>query len=113
MAEAVTAPRVEPMAEATRAAVRRNGLVVFGAGIIVVMVLLALFAGVVAPYDPTEMKVADALKRPSLAHPFGTDRFGRDVLSRWAWPSRASALPSWWGRSWDWPVATWGAPPTS
>jgi len=46
------------------------------------MVLLALFAGVVAPYDPTEMKVADALKRPSLAHPFGTDRFGRDVLSR-------------------------------
>jgi peptide/nickel transport system permease protein len=82
MAEAVTAPRVEPMAEATRAAVRRNGLVVFGAGIIVVMVLLALFAGVVAPYDPTEMKVADALKRPSLAHPFGTDRFGRDVLSR-------------------------------
>ena len=82
MAEAVTAPRVEPMAEATRDAVRRNGLVVFGAGIIVVMVLLALFAGLVAPYDPTEMKVADALKRPSLAHPFGTDRFGRDVLSR-------------------------------
>ena len=60
----------------------RNRLVVFGAGIVVAMVLTAAFADVVAPYDPTEMKVADALKAPSVAHPFGTDRFGRDVLSR-------------------------------
>src|SRR5436190_22444791 len=60
----------------------RNRLVVFGASIVVAMVLLAAFAGVVTPYDPTEMKVADALKAPSAAHPFGTDRFGRDVLSR-------------------------------
>ena len=63
-------------------AARRNRLVLFGAGIVVAMVLLAVFAGVVTPYDPTEMKVADALKAPSRAHPFGTDRFGRDVLSR-------------------------------
>ena len=60
----------------------RNRLVVFGAAIVAAMVLLAVFAGVVTPYDPTEMKVSDALKRPSVAHPFGTDRFGRDVLSR-------------------------------
>ena len=60
----------------------RNRLVLFGAGIVVTMVVLAIFAGVVTPYDPTEMKVADALKAPSKAHPFGTDRFGRDVLSR-------------------------------
>ncbi len=70
------------MAEATRRRALRNALVLFGTGIIAAMVLLATFAGVVAPYDPTDMKVADALKRPSLAHPFGTDRFGRDVLSR-------------------------------
>jgi peptide/nickel transport system permease protein len=70
------------MAEAALRPALRNGLVLFGAGIIVAMVLLAAFAGVVAPYDPTDMKVVDALKRPSLAHPFGTDRFGRDVLSR-------------------------------
>jgi peptide/nickel transport system permease protein len=43
---------------------------------------------VVAPYDPTEMKVVDALKRPSIPHPFGTDRFGRDVLSRTIYGSR-------------------------
>jgi len=61
---------------------RHNRLVLFGAGIVAAMVLLALGAGVVTPYDPTEMKVVDALKGPSAAHPFGTDRFGRDVLSR-------------------------------
>ena len=60
----------------------RNRLVVFGAGIVAVIVVLAVFASVVTPYDPTEMKVVDALKAPSAAHPFGTDRFGRDVLSR-------------------------------
>jgi peptide/nickel transport system permease protein len=60
----------------------RNRLVVIGAAIVFAMVVLAAGAGVVTPYDPTEMKVADALKGPSFAHPFGTDRFGRDVLSR-------------------------------
>jgi len=60
----------------------RNGLVVFGVGIVAAMLALAALADVVAPYDPTEMKMIDALKAPSVAHPFGTDRFGRDVLSR-------------------------------
>jgi peptide/nickel transport system permease protein len=46
------------------------------------MVVLAGLANLVAPYDPTEMKVMDALKGPSGSHLFGTDRFGRDVLSR-------------------------------
>ena len=82
MAEAMTAPVADSTGVAAPGLARRNGLVVFGAGIVVAMVLLAIFAGVVAPYDPTDMKVSDALKRPSLAHPFGTDRFGRDVLSR-------------------------------
>jgi peptide/nickel transport system permease protein len=76
------------MAETALRPALRNGLVLFGTGIILAMVLLAAFAGVVAPYDPTDMKVADALKRPSLAHPFGTDRVGRDVLSRTIYGSR-------------------------
>ena len=42
----------------------------------------------IAPYDPIEMKAVDALKRPSAATPFGTDRFGRDVLSRTIYGSR-------------------------
>jgi len=75
------------MAEALRPLVR-NRLVLFGTGLILLVVLLALLADVVAPYDPIEMKVIDALKRPSAPHPFGTDRFGRDVLSRTIYGSR-------------------------
>jgi peptide/nickel transport system permease protein len=75
------------MAEALRPLVR-NRLVLFGAGLIVLVALLALLADGIAPYDPIEMKVVDALKRPSAAHPFGTDRFGRDVLSRTIYGSR-------------------------
>jgi peptide/nickel transport system permease protein len=75
------------MVEALRPLVR-NRLVLFGAGLIVLVALLALLADGIAPYDPIEMKVVDALKRPSAAHPFGTDRFGRDVLSRTIYGSR-------------------------
>lgn len=89
MAEPAAAVLAGPTAVAApsgwRVALRsalRNRLVVFGALLVLLMVLLAFFADVVAPYDPTEMKVVNALKRPSPAHPFGTDRFGRDVLSR-------------------------------
>ncbi len=66
----------------------RNPLVVGGGVLVGLMAALALWAGGVAPYDPTEMKVADALKAPSPAHLFGTDRFGRDVLSRTIYGSR-------------------------
>jgi peptide/nickel transport system permease protein len=66
----------------------RNRLVLFGTALILLIVLLAACADLVAPYDPTEMKVVDALKRPSARHPFGTDRFGRDVLSRTIYGSR-------------------------
>jgi peptide/nickel transport system permease protein len=60
----------------------RNRLVLSGAALVLGMILLAALADVVSPYDPTDVKMVDALKPPSLAHPFGTDRFGRDVLSR-------------------------------
>jgi peptide/nickel transport system permease protein len=75
------------MADALRPLVR-NRLVLCGMSLILLVVMLAVLADVVAPYDPTEMKVVDALKRPSIPHPFGTDRFGRDVLSRTIYGSR-------------------------
>jgi peptide/nickel transport system permease protein len=75
------------MADALRPLVR-NRLVLVGTSLILLVVCLALLADVVAPYDPTEMKVMDALKRPSGPHLFGTDRFGRDVLSRTIYGSR-------------------------
>ena len=70
----------------------KNRLVLLGAGLVLAMMVLALAAGVVAPYDPTEMQMASALKAPSLAHPFGTDRFGRDVLSRTIYGSRIALV---------------------
>jgi peptide/nickel transport system permease protein len=66
----------------------RDPLVAAGGLLVVVLVGLAAVAGRVVPYDPVEMKVADALKPPSIAHLFGTDRFGRDVLSRTVYGSR-------------------------
>ena len=65
-----------------RGPARRNPLVTGGALLVLLLVAAARRAGLIAPYDPTEMKVADALRGPSASHLFGTDRFGRDVLSR-------------------------------
>jgi len=53
-----------------------------GAGIFLGFVLLALLAPLIAPYDPIYQDETVRLVPPSWAHPFGTDNFGRDVLSR-------------------------------
>ncbi|MDR0280282.1 MAG: ABC transporter permease [Paucimonas sp.] len=50
--------------------------------------LLALLAPWVAPYDPLQQNGDLRLVAPSLAHPFGTDNFGRDILSRVIWGAR-------------------------
>jgi peptide/nickel transport system permease protein len=52
----------------------------------------ALFAGLIAPYSPTEMGLGASFAGPSLDHPFGLDQLGRDVLSRVIWGSRISLL---------------------
>lgn len=44
--------------------------------------LLAVFGPVVSPYDPTSTNLEAMLQAPSLAHPLGTDRYGRDILTR-------------------------------
>ncbi|MBO3761526.1 ABC transporter permease [Ciceribacter sp. L1K22] len=59
-----------------------------GAGLLGFFVLIAIAAPVVAPYDPV-VQMADArLQPPSFSHPFGTDNFGRDILSRVIWGTR-------------------------
>lgn len=70
----------------------RNPLVVVGLALVVFFVAVALLAGVLAPADPIAMKTSSVLEAPSLAAPFGTDRFGRDVLSRAMFGARASLL---------------------
>jgi len=61
---------------------RRNRLAVLGAAIVVLLVLVAVFADVIAPYSPTLVNLNAQFEPPSLQHPFGTDYFGRDILSR-------------------------------
>lgn len=52
------------------------------AGIVLLYLLVALFGAALAPYSATEFNMLAVLQPPSLDHPFGTDGFGRDVLSR-------------------------------
>jgi peptide/nickel transport system permease protein len=60
--------------------------------LLAVLATLAALAPLIAPYDPTEQLGIVFLKRqaPSLAHPFGTDQFSRDVLSRVLYGGRVS-----------------------
>ena len=60
--------------------------------IIVVFVVCAIFAPLVAPYDPYAQNLDDLLQGPSWSHLLGTDEFGRDVLSRLIYGSRVSLL---------------------
>lgn len=55
---------------------------VIGGAILAVLVAAALLAPWLTPYGPLEQEPRNALQTPSLSHPFGTDNFGRDVLSR-------------------------------
>jgi peptide/nickel transport system permease protein len=69
---------------------RRNPRMIVGGAMVLTWLLIALFAPVVAPYDPIAVNVSDALQSPSLTHLLGTDDLGRDVLSRVIWGSRIS-----------------------
>ncbi|WP_274532651.1 ABC transporter permease [Aureimonas sp. AU22] len=71
---------------------RRSGALplplVVGLAMLAAFLLLALLAPVVAPYDPIFQDAAARLAPPSRAHPFGTDNYGRDILSRIIWGTR-------------------------
>jgi peptide/nickel transport system permease protein len=69
---------------------RRRPLGAIGAAVVVVMILMAAFAGLLAPYDPVAVDFGAMLARPSAQHWLGTDAFGRDVLSRLIYGSRTA-----------------------
>ncbi|HUN98886.1 MAG TPA: ABC transporter permease [Bradyrhizobium sp.] len=70
---------------------RRKGAVI-GLVVIATFVVLALFAPLIAPYDPIASSWSLVRKPPSSAHWFGTDDLGRDVLSRVIYGARASLM---------------------
>jgi len=69
---------------------RQNPSAVAGFIIIALMVLMALCASFLSPYDPIRLSLKDRLSPPSLIHLFGTDELGRDILSRIMYGSRIS-----------------------
>ncbi|HET9015133.1 MAG TPA: ABC transporter permease [Thermomicrobiaceae bacterium] len=62
--------------------VRHQPLALAGAAIVLVFVVVAAFAPLLAPENPTLIRLSQRLLPPTLAHPFGLDELGRDVLSR-------------------------------
>lgn len=69
---------------------RRNRTAVLGMVIIIILILLAVFADVIAPYDYAEQDYSAVKLGPCLEHPFGTDNMGRDILSRCLYGARYS-----------------------
>jgi peptide/nickel transport system permease protein len=67
-------------------------VVIFGAVIILVLTIVAIFAPLLAPYDPYEQHLMITLQQPSKEYLLGTDEMGRDLLSRLIWGSRISIL---------------------
>ena len=67
-----------------------NRLAIFGTAVMAVFVLMAVFAPLVAPYDPLDQDLPQKFDGPSLAHPFGQDELGRDILSRVIYGARIS-----------------------
>jgi len=70
----------------------RNRTAVAGLAFLVLICAVTLLAPVLAPYDPVKIQLASKLHPPSLLHWFGTDHFGRDVLSRVIYGGRVSLL---------------------
>lgn len=71
---------------------RRYPRVAIGGALLCILVALSLLAPWIAPYDPIKLNVAQRLRAPSVAHWFGTDAYGRDVLTRTLWGGQISLL---------------------
>ncbi len=71
---------------------RRQPLAVIGAALLVLFVGIALFAPLIAPYNPAAINLEHRLTPPDHTHWFGTDELGRDIFSRTLYGARLSLL---------------------
>ncbi|MBU1911981.1 MAG: ABC transporter permease [Candidatus Omnitrophica bacterium] len=69
-----------------------NKLTLFGLGIVGFFIIVAIFAPVIAPYNPGQIDIENILTPPSSSHIFGTDSLGRDLFSRMVYGSRISLM---------------------
>ena len=89
-------PRLAPsrLAAALWRWMRRDLRAVLSIGYLAMLLIVSIFAPVIAPYSPIEQNVAKLLMPPSAAHWLGTDDLGRDVLSRLIWGAPNSLYAS-------------------
>lgn len=71
---------------------RKNRLALFGLGVIILFLFLAIFGRYMTPYDFLQQDIANQLQSPSAAHWLGTDALGRDILSRLLYGARTAAI---------------------
>ena len=90
-AAAAAPAEAAPWRRALRRLVKRRGAMV-GAVVVLFFVAVAIFAPLISPYDPIATNWLLVRKPPSLAHWFGTDEIGRDVLARIIYGTRISLL---------------------
>jgi peptide/nickel transport system permease protein len=67
-----------------------NRLAVFGTAVMSIFILMAIFAPLIAPYEPLSQDLTQKFAPPSASHPFGQDELGRDILSRVIYGARIS-----------------------
>jgi peptide/nickel transport system permease protein len=92
MSAAELAPTTSPQWSQGFLKLLRRPTALVGAIIVLAFLLLVIFAAFIAPYDPFDQDFANTLAEPSFEHPFGTDQYGRDVLSRVMFGSRTALL---------------------
>lgn len=69
---------------------RKNKLAMLSLAVIILFVLMAVFAPLIAPYDPYAQDLTQKVAKPSAQHWLGTDKLGRDILSRLIYGARVS-----------------------
>ncbi|SEO70322.1 peptide/nickel transport system permease protein [Paenibacillus sophorae] len=71
---------------------KKNKRAIVGLWMVIIFVCIAIFARWLAPYDPIAQNMQIILNPPSLSHPFGTDEYGRDILSRVIYGAQISLM---------------------
>jgi peptide/nickel transport system permease protein len=84
-------PAESPLVQGLRR-LRRSAAALVGAGIVIILVFVAIFADVLAPQSPIASDQTHTFERPSWDYPLGTDQLGRDMLSRIIHGTRISLL---------------------
>jgi peptide/nickel transport system permease protein len=90
MAETVFARRPRSFVSDASRRLLRSKSAIAGVAVLAILILLAILAPIISSYDPTAIALRSKLMPPSAAHPFGTDEFGRDILTRIFYGARIS-----------------------